>query len=266
LILVAFERLEKGDMSVRVQLKAAREFNDLMEGFNKMVERLGGLIDRVYKQEIYAQRVELKQLQSQINPHFLYNSYFMLHRMIKERDFENADALSSYLGKYFRYITKNDSDEVPLEVELEHSRSYVEIQVMRFSTRLSAEFGELPENLKNLEVPRLIIQPIFENSIEHGVKSTLKNGLIRLSISEVNDFLCVTIEDNGSNLGDDDIEKLHERLNDTRSMGEATGLVNVHRRIRLRFGDSSGVSVSRSDLGGLKVDIKINLKEENKNV
>lgn len=256
IILKSFRRVEEGDLTTRVQMKAANEFNDLFEGFNKMVFRLNELIERVYKQELYVKKSEIKQLQSQINPHFLYNSYFMLHRMIKDNDI-NAEALSSYLGKYFQYITRNASDEVTLQREKEHAFSYARIQQMRFFERLTVEFGEIPEKHLDLMVPRMILQPILENSLEHGLISTLKNGLVRVGFEDIVTGLRITVEDSGGNLQDSDIEVLRRKLSAADDSAETTGIINVHRRLELRYGDGSGITVSRSVLGGLKVEIGI---------
>lgn len=257
IILKSFKRLEEGDLSVKISLKAANEFNYLFEGFNKMMLRLNELIDRVYKQEIYAKKSELKQLQSQINPHFLYNSFFLLHRMIKERDIENAQELASHLGKYFRFITRNAPDEVTMINEIDHARSYVQIQEMRFNDRLSIEFGELPEEYRNFMVPRMILQPILENSIEHGLKSKLEDGRIRITFTDNGSGIIIVIEDNGEDLSDSDIDAIQQKLGHMDDSAETTGILNVHRRIELRYNKGSGISVSRSILGGLMVTMKI---------
>jgi len=265
-ILSAFRRVEKGDLSIRVKIKAANEFNDLIEGFNMMVVQLDELIDKMYKQEIYSQRMELKQLQSQINPHFLYNSFFMLDRMIKEKDFENANMLSSHLGKYFQYITRNSSDEVALKSEVEHARSYAKIQEMRFSTRMSVQMEQLPEKFADLQVPRLILQPVLENCLEHGLNNTLKNGIIKICFSEITSGLSITVEDSGSGLDERSLDELKCRLSGQESINETTGLINVHKRLRLSFGENSGIFVSRSEIGGLKVEIRILTEGKSKNV
>lgn len=176
-IVESFRRLEQGALDVNIQFKASDEFNYLYEEFNTMVDCLNTLIDNNYKQQIYIQKAELKQLQSQINPHFLYNSYFILRRMILDRDFENAENLSNYLGTYFQYITRNVMEGVTLQKEMEHAISYARIQQMRFSERMAVEFGEVPPKYRNLIVPRLIMQPILENSIEHGLNRSAKEGL-----------------------------------------------------------------------------------------
>jgi len=256
-LLKSFRLVENGDLNIQVKLKAANEFNDLFNGFNKMVFRLNEQIDKSFRQELFAKKSELKQLQSQINPHFLYNSYFILHRMIKDEDQENAEALSSYLGEYLKYITRNAADEIPLHKELEHAQSYLKIQQMCFSENLTVEIDRIPEGYREFLVPRIILQPILENAFEHGLKPALKNGMIHISFTEIGTGLVITIEDNGVNLEDGDIETIHDKLVNEGNHIETSGMINVHRRIVLKYAPGSGIYVSRGSLGGLRVEIRI---------
>lgn len=255
IMLEAFRRVEQGNLETRIHLNNSGEFSDLSEGFNKMTSRLGQLIDKVYKQELYAKKTELKQLQSQINPHFLYNSYFILHRMIKERDMENAQALSSYIGNYFQYITRNANQTVSLENEWEHARSYINIQQMRFHKWLTIEFGDIPQEYLKFPVPRIILQPIIENSLEHGLKSVSESGLIRVNFIGMDSGISIVVEDRG-NISSEEIEALSQKLDFTDDGLQTTGIINVHRRIILQYRSGSGISLSRSELGGLRVELK----------
>ncbi len=266
IMLKSFECMEQGDLNTRIRLKAANEFNYLFTAFNKMIFRLNELIDRVYKQELYAKKAEIKQLQMQINPHFLYNSYFILHSMVKEEDLEDALNLSSYMGSYLQYIARNASDEVPLHNEIEHARNYIEIQTFRLSARLSVEFGPLDDKIKYIKVPRMIIQPILENSIVHGMRNKSSGGLIRVYFEGDDTKVVIIIEDNGDSITENDINSLRMKLSMIDKDMETTGLINIHRRIKLRFGHESGLSVARSELGGLKICIYIDFQEESKNV
>ncbi|GJM75129.1 hypothetical protein HMSSN036_73450 [Paenibacillus macerans] len=103
-----------------------------------------------------AQRAELKQLQSQINPHFLYNSFFILNTMAKTGDTERIEQFTTLLGEYFEFVTRNASDLVALEQEIHHARMYAEIQELRFSRRIQVRFDTLPDELRSIPVPRLI--------------------------------------------------------------------------------------------------------------
>lgn len=141
----SFRRMEQGDLDIHIQHESKDEFRYLYSRFNQMVSNLHSLIDQVYKQKIMAQRAELKQLQSQINPHFLYNSFFILNTMAKTGDTERIEQLTTMLGEYFQFVTRNASDLVSLEQEIHHARMYTEIQAMRFSRRIGVRFDALSE-------------------------------------------------------------------------------------------------------------------------
>lgn len=265
MLLQSFHKIESGDFDVHLSINhPTEEFESLINGFNKMAKRLNLTIDQLYKQEIYSQRMELKQLQMQINPHFLYNSYFILHRLIGQEDMENAKQLSAYLGKYFQYITRNSQDKVTLLREWEHATNYLEIQSLRYSIRLSVSIDTLPSCYGNFYVPRLIIQPLLENAIEHGLKSKLEHGLVTLEYIEDEKHIHIRITDNGEQLTRDDINTMQIKLSYNEDMKqETTALINIHRRIQLEFGNTSGLTFSANTPSGLIVDLKIEKNKDN---
>lgn len=258
----AFRRLERGDMSVRIDMKRQDEFQYLYTQFNITVDRLGSLIGEVYESRIMLQRAELKQLQSQINPHFLYNTYFLVHRMAKAFKTEEVIRATEYLGIYFRHITRSASDEVPLADEYRHIVVFMELQALRYRDRIKAEFDPLPGGLGELSVPRLLLQPMVENVYQHGLKNKLEQGVLRVTVSEETDGtapsrIVIHIEDNGEELTDAALEALEGSLDGALPDAEITGLLNVHRRIRLRYGEHFGLKLSRSPLGGMRATLAI---------
>jgi len=214
-------------------------------------------IHQEYKQRIKAQQAQLVRLQSQINTHFLYNSYFILHRMILLEDNENAVRFSQSLGTYLKFITRNDGDLTPLSKEIEHARVYAEIQAMRFSSRIRVQFGDLPNEWADTIVPRLIVQPIIENSFKYGLENKVSEGLLTISFEATGQVLSVITEDNGEELSDTDLQRLLSSLKAKDDIVETTGLINIHKRLRYHFGSGSGLEFFRSDLGGLKTVIRI---------
>jgi two-component system sensor histidine kinase YesM len=258
----AFNKVESGDLGVSINHDSDDEFGYLYKRFNDMVRNLNMLIDQVYNQKILMQRAELKQLQSQINPHFLYNSLFMINTMARIGD-DNLITFTKHLGEYFRFVTRNSSDNIPLADEINHARVYTQIQLMRFSKRLQVEFPELPERYNKLNVPRLILQPVIENAFEHGIEKKKNNGLIRINFEGNEEELSIIVEDNGDDISDNVMENLKQTLDYSGDGVETTGIINIHRRIRLVFGDESGIQVSRSELGGFKVIIKIKIPSKN---
>ncbi|CAM4498563.1 MAG: histidine kinase [Paenibacillus macerans] len=251
----SFRRMEQGDLSIYIAHESKDEFRYLYGRFNQMVENLRSLIDQVYKQKIMAQRAELKQLQSQINPHFLYNSFFILNTMAKTGDTERIEQFTTLLGEYFEFVTRNASDLVALEQEIHHARMYAEIQELRFSRRIQVRFDPLPDELRSIPVPRLIVQPIIENAFKHSLEKKVKDGLIAVRFEKASSQVRIIVEDNGDRLADEALKRIRKALHDVRDQAETTGMVNIHRRIRITFGEDSGLQTERSELGGLRVTI-----------
>lgn len=269
LLVQSFRKMEDGMFNIRIKHGQRDEFGYLYDRFNQMLIKLQHLIDQDFRHKLMMQRAELKQLQSQINPHFLYNSFFILSSLAKTGDVTQIELFTNMLGEYFRFITRNDADNVPLLEETRHSRIYTEIQKLRFSRRIRVEFGELPKEMEAIKVPRLIIQPIIENAYEHSLEKMQDEGLLRVSFHLDDQEASIVIEENGNGLTDNDIEMLNKRLERTAESAESpevTGLINIHRRMALTYGESSGLVLSRSPLNGLRVQIRIRLTEGNEHV
>lgn len=257
LLVKRFKKMEGGVLDIPINHHRKDEFGFLYSRFNLMIENLRQLIDRDFKMTMMMQRAELKQLQSQINPHFLYNSFFILNSLARTGDTDRIEQFTNMLGEYFRFITRNGTDHVPLKEEVEHSRIYTEIQQLRFSRRIKVDFGQVPLEMEQIQVPRLIIQPIIENAYEHSLEKNTDMGLLRVHFNMEESFIEFVVEDNGNELRMEDIELLQERLLNETSTDEMTGLMNIHRRLRLTYGKKSGLFLSKSELQGLRVAVRI---------
>lgn len=261
LLVQSFRRMEGGALDIQIKHEQKDEFGYLYNRFNLMLRKLQALIDQDFKQKLMMQKAELKQLQSQINPHFLYNSFFILNSLAKTGDLERIEQFTIMLGEYFRFITRNGEDNVKLAEEIKHSRMYTEIQKLRFSRRISVQFDELPAEMEGIRVPRLIIQPLIENAYEHSLESMPDEGKLRVSFETEPGESRIIVEDSGG-IGDEAIKALNERLARADEAHEMTGIFNIHRRIVLIYGEGSGLYLSRSELGGLKVTVRIRSEEE----
>lgn len=237
------------------------EFSYLFERFDKMQERQKNLTKELIEQKNLAQRAELKQLQAQINPHFLYNSFLSLRNKIRREDLDGAEQLAGHLSSYFRFITRNDERNVKLKDEISHARSYTSIQQMRFYDRIQVYFQELPEEFENLEVPRLILQPVIENALEHGLEDKTENGILDIFFTTENNILKIHVADNGERFGDKELFELKKKLE---QKNQITGLVNIHHRLKLFFGENSGLKVKKSSYDGAEIIICIPYPEDNK--
>jgi two-component system sensor histidine kinase YesM len=252
-LLSAFKRVEGRNLNIQITHATNDEFGFIYRSFNNMVGELKVLIEEVYEQKILTQRAQMKQLQSQIHPHFLYNNFQILHRMAKLEDYESLADLSIKLAQYYQYVTRNKKDEVPLATEVEFARKYVDIQSVRFQNRLFVEFEDVPPGCGHLIVPRLILQPVLENAFEHGLKDKASDGRLWIHFELSDSNLMMDIEDNGEMLTGEDIAKIRSSLLHHSAHQEITGLLNIHRRIQLMYGPDCGLQADRGQSGGLRI-------------
>jgi two-component system sensor histidine kinase YesM len=251
-----FKAVEMGDFSIKLHRKPDDEIRNIYKSFNKMTVNLERLISENYVKELYSQKANYKQLQAQINPHFLYNSFFVLHRMIKQRDFENAEEFSANLSKYYKYITKNTSEDVLLSYEIMHTKIYSSIMSMRYGNRIKAEFACPDEGILNISVPRLILQPFIENFFLHGLKSTDEALTITVTALRAGSEVCITISDNGCGIEKNVLERINSELNDP-SVESVSAIYNINKRLRIKYGNEYGVSIANNESGGCLVRLMI---------
>ncbi|MBB6670197.1 sensor histidine kinase [Cohnella nanjingensis] len=258
----AFRRLETGDLSVVVGHGGRDEFHYLYSQFNVTVQKLNVLIEEVYEQKYRVQLSELRQLQSQINPHFLYNSFFSMQAMARLGDLNGIDKYTKFLGEYFQYVTRNGQTDVPLANEIHHVIVYTEIQKIRFRNRIESRIEEIPPSYADFAVPRLILQPLVENAFKYGLENKKAGGLLVIGFRADASGLRIILEDNGESVSEEQLERLNALLRTSQLEGETTGLINVHRRLQIKFGSSGGLTVSRGPLGGFKVVVAFPAKTE----
>ncbi len=262
-LLEAFQRVKAGDWSEHILLNRQDEFCDLYDGFNDMEDQMGNMIEQVYIQTNLTQRAELKQLQAQIAPHFLFNSFFSLSSKIKRGDYELAQEMAMYLGDYFQYLTRNESDYVQLWQEAEHAQNYAAIQGARFIYRISVSFAQIPDSFREISVPRLILQPLLENAFEHGLENKIRDGLVQVRFVETPEEYQVWVEDNGD-ISEEKLEEIREGLK-RKDPGETSAIFNIHRRLQIYYREKAGLRVRRSELGGLCILIFVSRKAEESN-
>lgn len=252
----AFKKAGDGNFSTRLPAQDAKEFDQLASGFNFMAEHLDALIDANYRQTIRLQATELKVLQTQINPHFLYNSFYFLRYLITSNETGSAEDFCKYLGRYFQYITRNESAAITLKEEYDHALDYLNIQLMRFGDTITSHIELLPESVYGIPVPRLILEPVVENCFKHGINIDHASGNIRISFAEAEDSIDIIVENNGTLL-DETLHQLKHNISHMDDKTNFTGLVNTHQRLILFYGKDSGLQFERSPLGGLLVRIQI---------
>jgi len=212
-------------------------------------------IDKLYQQELLLKDTELKMLQYQINPHFLYNTFFTMYQMLQASRYENLKLIMFHIGRYFSFITKSD-DFIPISNEMQFCTDYMEIQILRFSNRIKAEIEPLPEEVQNMRIPRLSLQPFLENCFKHGLTNKEQDGLIRLRFVLSNETVKICIEDNGEELTDETLHTIRHALAE-HTDSNALGIRNVHKRLQSYFGGKYGITAHRSKLGGLLIEVEL---------
>jgi len=255
-LLNGFRRVQSGNWKEHIGDLRKDEFSHLYKGFNDMEDQIDRLINEVYVQTNLTQRAQMKQLQAQIAPHFLYNSFFVLSRRIKRKDYENAELLARHLGNYFQYLTRNEADYMPLRLEAEHAKSYCAVQDARFSRRIRVDFEDVPTAFGGMMLPRLVLQPLLENAYKYGLEDRVKDGLLRVRFVETEKEWQIWVEDNGENIPDERLLEINDSLSNGKQ-GEITALYNIHQRLQIYYHGQSGVRIQRSVLGGMAVMIYI---------
>lgn len=255
-IVGAFRRLEGGDLDNRIHHNRGDEFSYLYEAFNQMVAKLKKHIGTEYEYKMLFKDAQLNRLQIQINPHFLYNCFFILMGLQNDERYDEATRMLQMLSRYYRHLSQTGSAEVNLEEEIDLARAYCDIQLVRFSSRIAVTFSEPPSRFRMTKVPLMTLQPLIENAFSHGLKHTESDGRINIDFHDDEESLQLIVEDNGGDTDDDRIRALRKLLLNSAGQGPTHGLVNVHRRIVLKFG-TEGLTVSRSALGGLKVVVHV---------
>ncbi|KGE17888.1 sensor histidine kinase [Paenibacillus wynnii] len=249
-----FQRLKQGDYSTRVDIKGKNEFSFLSGRFNSMVEQTQELIENVLMEKIHVREARLKQLQSQINPHFFYNCFSFITSMAKLNNMQAVVGMSHNLSRYYRYTTRQERDLVGLSEETEFVTHYLEIQGMRMS-RLQYSM-DIPPQMGKLEIPPLILQPLVENAVLHGIERMAEAGTLKITGNCRGRMMTLTVEDDGKGMTEEAIINLESKLGKAMDEEMGCGVWNVHQRMRLRFGEEAGLTFAPSSLGGLKVTLQ----------
>ena len=254
----------RGRFDTRMSVDSNDEIGQLESMFNNMTESLETLVHRVYEVSLASRDAQISALQSQINPHFLYNTLEIINMMsISAGNYDVSEAVSD-LGQMMRYCVSNENHFATLEEEIEFVRAYAGIHSLR-DEHLRALNIHCPPELLEITVPKMILQPFVENVIQHGLGD--KNVDISIFIHQVEGDLHITISNNGVPLSPQDREKLHRSLQEAEKsdmsktkISKGYGLPNVHRRLRLLYGDNYGITLDESFLEGAR--FRIVLKRE----
>lgn len=245
--------VESGNYDLSLQPTVNNELSELFISFNSMTARLKHLVEQVYVEEVQKKEAQIVALQSQINPHFLYNTLESIQIVaISNKDYLASRMISS-LAKLFRYAVSSNED-VTLKSELDYIDEYITLQTIRFKDSFSFQ-ASIPEELLDKPVMKLTLQPFVENCIQHGLRG-MSDGLISLEARTVEHGFELSISDNGKGISTEALESIRSKLSQTSSY-ERIGIFNVNSRLRALYGPGSGVFIDSSPGKGTKVTIRV---------
>ncbi|CAM4117207.1 cache domain-containing sensor histidine kinase [Lederbergia lenta] len=256
------KKVESGNLDVRFQAKFQDEISDLGRNFNKMIIKLKTSIKDSLEKKNRLQKAEIQTLRAQINPHFLYNTLETMSAIAKIKGVRTISELAISLGEMMRYSIKKDSELVRLEEDLSLLERYLYIQEVRFREKITIIFT-VDESTKHLFIPPLLIQPIVENAIIHGLETKVGKGKLLIRIFSRNAFLYVEIKDDGIGMSVEKLAYVNRLLHHTETAGESgIGLENVMKRISLYFGDNYGLTVDSEKDTGTTIIMKLPILKE----
>ncbi|WP_138751640.1 sensor histidine kinase [Paenibacillus sinopodophylli] len=246
-------QIKNKNFAYQIKVRSKSEFQQLFDSFNGMATEIDQLLKRVYTEEVRSREAVMKQLQSQINPHFLYNCLAYIVNMAKMNKNQSVIAMAHNLGDYYKYTTRNESLVATLQMEVDLAVNYLDImnsQLEKLEYTIS-----IPDEMLEMKIPRLLLQPIIENAIVHGLEERTEDGVITITgFMEMNTCRLI-IEDNGTGLSSDALHRLRKTTGQEVNITQRTGLWNVNHRLKYYFGEHSGIFIDHSALGGLRMEL-----------
>jgi len=271
-VVAAMRRVERGDLTTRVPISGTGETLILAKGFNRLVERVSELLEDVTREQRRKRRAEMMLLQAQIKPHFLFNALESINILAVRNEGRKVSKMVQRLGNIFR-ISIQQKEEIRIDEELEHLRSYLEIQKFRFEDLFDYEI-DVPEELLSRPILKLTLQPLVENSIQHGFEGIDYMGVVSVRAREEGETIAFYVADNGIGIPEAQLARfaaagvttLEELYAESPETGERRGLGigNVADRLRIHYGPNSGLVLCSAPGHGTVIKCVIPKREEEK--
>ena len=256
-------RLEKfaaslagGDLQARAPETPVTELHELTQSLNTMAGRLQDLIDENRREQENLKKSELRALQAQINPHFLYNTLDAIVWLAEAGQSREVIHITRALSDFFRISLSQGKDWIPLSEEIKHLTGYLTIQKIRYRDILDYQI-DIPEELGSCQVLKLLMQPLVENAIYHGVKHRRGRGLVRVTGRMEDSWLILEVADNGAGMTPERLAQVREGLSGSGAESAGYGLFNVNKRIQLYYNQPQGVWIESRPGKGTSVTLKL---------
>ena len=236
-------QVAEGNLSVRSDIHTGDEAGVLSDSLNTMIDKINELLEQVTTEQVRLRKAEFELLQSQINPHFLYNTLDAIIWLAEAGEQKKVVSMVRSLSEFFRTSLNRGKDIISVREELLHVRSYLEIQQVRYQDILNYDI-DVPAELGNYMIPKITIQPLVENALYHGIKNKRGSGHIHIRGSRQENFLVIEIEDDGIGISKERLWQVNDGIRKKILTGkDIYGLYNVNERIRLNFGEAYGINI-----------------------
>ena len=243
----------KGNFDLPVPVHSGDEIGFLAERFGVMNHNIKELTTRIYNEQTQKKEYELKMMQAQINPHFLYNCLDNISSLITDQKNETATAMVSHLGRYYRAILSKGRNIITIREELELIRAYLEIQLIRIPDLFTYEIT-VDEDILDFKILKMILQPIVENSVIHGFAGFKNSGRIKIEGTLENQTVCILISDNGKGIPEGSRSSIFAPA--PTAIPKHFGLKNIQERIRLKHGEKYGISIKSEQGQGTQIEVR----------
>ena len=244
--------LANGTLDARITDTEVTELRNLTMQVNIMADQLESMMEKSEKDAKKLRKAELRTLQAQINPHFLYNTLDAIVWKAEGGEMDEVIGLTSSLSDFFRISLSSGADWIPLSQEKKHIEGYLKIQQTRYRDIMKYEI-DIPEDIGKYYILKLLLQPLVENALYHGIKTKRGGGVIKVSAKEQDGYLNFAVEDSGVGMTPAQLEELNERLKKEQPTvsegGGGFGLTNVNMRIRLYYNEPEGLKITSSPKG-----------------
>ena len=253
----ATEKIAQGDFNARAQADSDDEVAELAVSFNKMAGSMQSLIDKVKEDERKMRKADLRLLQEQIQPHFLYNTLDTIVWLIESNEPDEAVTMVVTLSDFFREILSKGKEFISIKEEEKHISSYLQIQVMRYRDILEYDI-QLDQVIYKYQILKLTLQPVVENALYHGIKYKRAKGCIHIHGEKEGDIIRLTVRDDGVGMDEEELEQLRQQIEKPcQETEKGFGLANVNERIHMYFGPEYGMKIQSQKGKGTTVEIVI---------
>lgn len=250
-------QISKGDFSVRAGSANTSEIDSLSHSVNHMAKNLDLLVNQIKEDERKMRQAELRLLQEQINPHFLYNTLDTIVWLIESGMEKEAEEMVVSLSDFFRLVLNHGKEYNTIKDEERHITSYLKIQQVRYQDILEYDI-QIPTELYDYQILKMTLQPLVENALYHGIKYKRAKGAIKVHGKKDGDIIILSVEDNGVGMEEDEVKRLREEINrPCKETQKGFGLANVNERIKMNFGAKYGMKIESEKGKGTTVHVII---------